>query len=165
MELLRQAVARGPVWYDLAGRASRGPGVRPMAGAILGDTGLTWALGAVLGERLFVRLYRNDVFPGKTSTLGDFLAAAFPGYVDIELTSLWPAPAIDVNGSAASAPVDVMWTRGVGGVAETDYGWILYANPDPFSVYVAGRRQPIPWFTSLPGDHVQLRLSAFLLRG
>lgn len=136
-----------------------------MAGAVLVDSGELLALRSILGRRLWLRLFRNDLEPVRDSDLTDFTPAAFPGYADVELTGLWPDPVILGDGSAESGPVDVTFARTAGGVPEVDFGWLIYGDPAPFSVLIAGRRVTVPWTTSADGDTIVIRLAADLLRG
>lgn len=135
-----------------------------MTAAVVTDEGLKNSLDARLAARLFLRLFRNDVSPVFGSVLGDFTPAAFPSYADFELTGSWPAAAIDGAGRAFSTQV-VNWTRGAGGVPETDYGWVMYQNPDPDSQMVAGKRLTFPAVTNAEFQVVTVRVTVYLLRG
>lgn len=153
----------------LTPRGGAGPGgaleYYRMPAAVIVDEGLKLRLAATLDKRLFVRLFRSDVpvLPG--SVLGDFSPAAFPGYADQEVTGLWTAPLIDDVGRAYSVIPNLVWTRGAGGVPETEYGWVLYENPDPAWKLVAGKRLAIPAPMITGGDSVMVSVIAFLLRG
>ncbi len=136
-----------------------------MGVAIVVDSALVLGLGELLAPRTWVRLFRNDREVASGSTLLDFEPCLFPGYADIELTALWPAPAIRGAGQAWSGEIPLLWTRGPGGVADTAYGWVVYQDPDPSSVLLAGRRVPRPWPMIVEGQQVSFNLSSYLIRG
>jgi hypothetical protein len=135
-----------------------------MPSAILTDVGLLTSLTDRLRARLFLRLFRNNapVLPG--SMIGDFQEALFPGYADLELTSLWPVVDFDLFGRALSR-VNATFTRGAGGLQEFLYGWILYELPAPDSFLIGGRNFSPPQFTALAGDKIQVQLSHYALKG
>lgn len=136
-----------------------------MAGAVITDQGAKLRLAATLDPRLFLRLFRSDQPVLPTSMLGDFTPANFPDYADLEITGLWSAPVLDPIGRAQSQVVNLTWTRGTGGVSETEYGWLLYQNPEPAGVLVAGRRLTQPRVMSAAGQVIMISIVCFLLRG
>lgn len=136
-----------------------------MPAAVLTDQGEVVFLAAALAGPLFVRLFRNDVPVLTSSLLGDFDAALFPGYADLALAGVWSAPQLDGTGRAYSSVGTLTWTRGAGGVPETEYGWVMYVNPSPSSVLVAGARFTAPVTTDSPGQSILVSILAFLLRG
>lgn len=136
-----------------------------MAAAVLTDQGEQKALNAVLAPKRWLRLFRNDVPVSNASVLSDFEQALFPGYADVDVSSLWPAALIDGTGRAYSQLPNVQWTRGVGGVPEVDYGWVLYELPAPDSVMVCGQRFSAPITTTVPGQIIVVSILALLLRG
>lgn len=121
-------------------------------------------LNATLTGRLFLRLFRNDVPVLAQSTLSDFEVALFPGYADVEITADWSSAQLDQVGRAFSRIGNITWTRGAGGLPESEYGWIMYLNPDPNSILVAGQKFPAPILLSSFGQTIKVSLIAFLLR-
>jgi hypothetical protein len=139
--------------------------MRPMASAVVVNVGLLAALGDILAAELYVRLFANNVMVGIGNVLTDFQPAAFPGYADIPLSSLWQNPVIDGVGRSWSSSGTLTWTRGGGGVPETEYGWLLYQNPFPDSVLVAGFNFLAPVPINSVGETLVLTLLAYLFRG
>lgn len=132
---------------------------------IITNQGEKLFLNSTLSGRLFLRLFRNDVPVLLDSTLTDFDVALFPGYADVEITADWSSAVIDQVGRAFSRIGNITWTRGAGGIPETEYGWLMYQNVVPDSVMVAGQRFHSPIFLSSPGQTVKVSLIGFLLRG
>jgi len=132
--------------------------------AIVTNEGLLSSLAARLASPLYVRLFRNDVPVLPTSVLGDFETALFPDYADLELSSYWSAPALDVFGRAY-ATADLVWTRGASGVAETEYGWVIYENPDPDSELVCGKTFTFAINMIVEGNEAKVKITFFLIRG
>lgn len=136
-----------------------------MGAAILTNGGITGFLDEAFAGPLFVRLYRNNVPVAIESQLSDFEQALFPGYADLPLAGLWSAAVIDPTGRAVIRIPVLSWTRGSGGVPETEYGWVLYEFPVPDSVLRAGQQFDAPITTDAAGQMIVISLAAFLLRG
>lgn len=136
-----------------------------MASAVITDVGLKLRLGATIGPRLFLRLFSNDVPILTSSSLVQFDVPSWPGYADVELTSLWTPPNVDTVGRAWSAVYNVTWTRGSGGLPEYVYGWLIYQSPSPDSVLVCGRRLTTPRYMDAAGQTIIESIFFYLLRG
>jgi hypothetical protein len=107
---------------------------------------------AVTAQDLWLRLYRNNLPVVDGSLLSDFFPALFPGYADIRLATHWQLPSIDGQGDAVVTTNGLVWVRAAGGVPESEYGWLVYRNPAPFSQLVTGGLFTAPIITSRPGD-------------
>lgn len=136
-----------------------------MGAAVLVNSGEQTLMATALAPRLFLRLYNADVPVTWVSLLNEFPPAVSPGFGDLEVTGTWPPPQIDGTGQAYSQLPVASWTRGTGGGPETIYGWLLYQDPAPDSVLIAGDLFTTPIATSVPGETVVLSLLAVLLRG
>lgn len=137
---------------------------KTLPSAVITNAGLLANLNDRLKGRLFVRVYRNDVPVLPDSFLGDFDPALFPGYSDVEVTSLWPPAILDMFGRALSR-INLQFTRGAGGVPEWVYGWVMYELPSPDSYLVAGRKFDVPQRTAFAGDKIKFQISYYALKG
>jgi hypothetical protein len=113
-------------------------------------------LRALLREGLILRLFQNDVRPGRTATLRTFREASFPGYEPIDIPGdVWKyGPGLPVH---ASAPPQI-FTRSAAGTSEDIYGWYL-TTPDG-AVICAARFPDPPW--DLRREHDALKVIPFL---
>jgi len=136
-----------------------------MGVAVVVDSALRLKLGELIAPQLTVRLFRNDVAVTAASTLLEFEPCLFPGYADVDLVPLWPAPVTPAEGIAFSGEIPLLWTRGAGGVDETVFGWLVLQGAGPSAELVAGRRVDRPWPMNVAGQMVAFNLSAYLLRG
>lgn len=136
-----------------------------MGAAVLANSGEVLLLTAALSGQLFVRLFNTPIPVTWVSLLSDFPVCVFPGYADQDITGMWPDPAIDGTGQAYSPLPLLTWVRGTGGLPETVYGWVMYQEPEPDSVLVAGNLLTTPIPTSIAGEVVVLSLLTVLLRG
>jgi len=122
-------------------------------------------LNAALDRPLFLRLFRNDVPVTVSSTLDAFQTADFTDYDDLDLTGLFPPAQVDPLGRAFSLLPNLTWTVGAAPDAQTIYGWIMYEEPDPDSVLIAGRRLTVPYTVNTEGQVIMVSVVIFLLRG
>jgi len=99
---------------------------------VVSDDGVAFQLDAARvaynSALLRIHLFKNSISPDRTTTLGAFTEADFSGYAPQTITS-WSSVTVGSH-VATTAPTPVVFSVGVGGVANNIYGYYVTDSTD-----------------------------------